>query len=279
MFLGFVLNSAFSDDDRSGQNNTTISPQCQSFISWFSNREQDLLNRLNSDKKHERYGAAEEILEHPQTHAQQVVSKALDVAYEGKLYETIKGTSTIVTQKIDDDSSIFNKFSNACNASATPSAYKFELSLRIEAAITLGQLAHYIVLNNRDNSSERCNDGDDNNEEGSSHYLHKIIKTFEYCLDSSQPDLLQAACAESSGNTYNKALEPVLQSIINNPNNNSLTALASARSLSQIESFTQSTPQTKAKIALSNQDPPSYITNEMLNNAMGYIKQLIPNTY
>ncbi|MGC9027480.1 MAG: hypothetical protein ACP5JP_08100 [bacterium] len=160
-----------------------------------------------------------------------------------------------------------------CNTTVDPGSYKFELSLRIKAAIILGQFAHYIVLTNNDKHNE------DRNERFDRSYLDDIINTFEYCLNSNESDLLQAACAEASGNTYSPALVPILQSIVNNPNTSALTVLAGARSLTQIEAFTQSAQTKPMAIKSSGQDPSFYVTNDMVNNAMSYIRRLIPNEY
>ena len=97
LFSVFTVGSAFGKNNNSGKNtHKQISEQCNTFISWFNDGEQKLLVRLNGTNGDDRYGAAQEVLEHPQNHAQTVVSRAMDVAYAGRLYSTIEGISDIV---------------------------------------------------------------------------------------------------------------------------------------------------------------------------------------
>ena len=286
LFSVFTVGLAFGKEDGSEKDtHKHISEQCNTFISWFNDGEQKLLVRLNGTNGDDRYGAAQEVLEHPQNHAQTVVSRAMDVAYAGRLYSTIDGISNIVLNKIDADDGLFEKYSNACNVSVNPQAYRFDISLRIEAAMTLGQFAHTIVIENAD---YKGNDNNGEQETGDSDelagYLNEIINTFTTCLTTPQPDMLQASCAEAGGNTYSKSLSGIFQYIVYHPLfYNSALVLASARSLTQINTFTQSTTlQTQAmqvSTMKTEANPPSYITDEMVYNAMNYLKQFIPQTH
>ncbi len=275
--LLFSVASVFCNNGNSNgqdQGNKQVSQTCVSFITWFNNGEQNILIRLSSTDEDDRDGAAQETLEHPQNHTPSIVSKALEVAYEDRLYSTIEGISDIVLNTIDNDEGMFNKYSNACDVTVDPQGYKFELSVRIEAAFTLGDLARDMILSGGSETG------------GSNQYserLNTIIATFESCLTANnQSVLLEAPCAEASGNTYSTALEPILQSIVNDPQSNSTVSLAAARSLTQIENFTEATTQAKAGTmarSSSEADPPSYITEQMIENAMNYLKQFIPQTY
>ncbi len=272
LFLGFALNSAFSDDDQSGQNNATVSPQCQSFFSWYNLREQKLLKRLSSNKKHERYGTAREILRHPQNYIPTVIAKAIDVANEGKLYNTIKDIGKVVLNKVDNDEGMFEKYEKACNEKVNLKDYKYAPELRIEGAFTLGNFSRIIYLNHQ---TTKCGDDDE-----SQHRLNLIINTFKGCLIPDTPYLIESACAEASGNTYSKELTPILLSIVNDTNSNPVVVLASARSLTQINSIAGITSTTNVKANVALTDPPqNYVTSDMVNSALNYLKQLIPNTY
>lgn len=272
LFLGFALNSASSDDDRSGQNKTTVSSQCQSFFSWYNLREQKLIKRLSSNKKYERYGTAREILRHPQNHIPTVIAKAIDVASEGKLYNTSKDIGKVVLNKVDDDEGMFEKYEEACNEKVNLKNYKYAPELRIEGAFTLGNFARMIYLNNQ---AAKCDDVD-----GTQHRLNLIINIFKDCLTPDTPYLIESACAEASGNTYSKELTPILLSIVNDSNSNPVVVLASARSLTQINSMTGTTSTTNVKANIALSDPPqNYVTPDMVNSAWNYLKQLIPNTY